>query len=105
MDLGIFDWFIMAILVIVIFMILIGKGQEALRFFNGRGWDDKIKDKNYDPKREERATLIFSIVLLAAVAASHFLDKYWTFLPIVTIVIAIAAVIGYMLYIKGGKKD
>jgi Na+/proline symporter len=105
MDLGFFDWIIMVILAVVIVMILIGKGQEALRFFNGSAWETRKKNPNFNPKREEKATLFFCIVLLVMTAAQHFLAQYWAPLSVISIIVAVAAVAGYMIYITKGQKE
>ena len=100
MDLGWLDWIIIGFLVFIIFMILIGKGQQALSLMNGKRWSEKMNDPNYDPKKEERATLIFSIVLLAAVIADKFVTPYWSYMPFVTIGVAVLSVVGYLVYMR-----
>jgi uncharacterized membrane-anchored protein len=100
MDFGWLDWLIIGILVFVIVAILIGKGDEAMRLFNGKNWENDPSRPKYDKKKQEKAILIFCIIMLVCELAMKYLAPYWTPLIYILIGIIVLTLIGVMYYLR-----
>jgi len=93
------DLFIIGILVFVIGGILMGRGADVLRLFNGRRDNDPGRPK-YDKKKEEKCVLWYCILLLADEIIMKLGSMYWPPLIFIGIGIALAGGGAAIYYLK-----
>lgn len=90
------DVIIIALLVIGIFMMLMGKGDEFMNLFRG----SKSGPSPYDPEKEKKATFFLMIVLLICEMIYVFISKYWAASTLIALILAIISIIVYIIYLK-----
>ena len=98
--LDIFDYFIIGILAIMIIGILIGKGQDVIRLFNGRAYENNPNRPKRDPKKEERGILIFCFIELGIILLMHFVGPIWPPAFIIGIAGTVASIAWIIWYLK-----
>ncbi|MEE3420971.1 MAG: hypothetical protein VZR02_07725 [Lachnospiraceae bacterium] len=102
MQIDVFDMIILACLAYAIFMLATGRGDKLMGQFSPS--QKKDMDESYDRGPMNRATLIFCIILLANQLLLMFLAKTYPVISIVSIVICIAALVVYIIYLQKIRK-
>ncbi len=96
------DLIIIAFLVLFIVMFAIGKGDVLLSLFSSA--QAKEMNEIYDRKQMDRASLLLCIVLLISELMLVFLGRTFSFVPILALVISIAAFAIYIAYMQKIRK-
>lgn len=93
------DILITGILLFVIIGILIGRGDDILKMFNGNRAKDPGSAR-FDPKKEQKCILFYCILLLVDEVLMKLGAKYWLPLIYIAIAIAIAGGVACVYYLK-----
>lgn len=92
-----FDLVLSGILLVLVVVFLMGKGEGILRAFSGSNYKKRDRETQL---RLERSCAVFCAVLMAAELAMAFLQNVWRPVGIVYIVVILADMVIFSFYFK-----
>lgn len=97
-----FDIIIIVLLLYAIFMLATGRGDKLMGTFNPA--QQQKMEKTYDRETMYKASLVLCIILLIAELILVFLARENRYFALLSIVISIVALVGYIVYLQKIRK-
>lgn len=98
------DWTLAGIFAVLAVVFFIGKGQKILDAFSGRGSVTKKRSPE-EEKKYQRCIGVFLLILAANEAVLAMFAGYGIMVPIVSVIVVLAALVVLVLYMKKNFVD
>lgn len=94
------DWIIIIILVFMIIAILIGKGEAAIRLFNGKNFNNDPNRPKYNEKKLEKGILGMCVSFLVVEMIYKFVTPLWAPAAFIALGLTVVTLIVTLWYVK-----